>query len=221
MEYLKIWTSFREIIEPLNDDERGRLFSAMLEYADSETVPELEGNERFVWPIAKQTIDRARLESLKQTANGNKGGRPRKPTETQENPEKPNETQMNPEEPKETLKDKVNINIKENPLKGIKEKTLTRFSAPSVEEVEAYCKERGNSVDARRFVDFYSSKGWKVGNTPMKDWRAAVRTWEKRDSSPAPVKVLNVQNYSQRNYSSGVLSDLADGALREARAKHG
>ena len=44
-----------------------------------------------------------------------------------------------------------------------------------------YCRERGNGVDPERFVDFYAAKGWKVGNQPMKDWRAAVRTWEKRE----------------------------------------
>ena len=54
-----------------------------------------------------------------------------------------------------------------------------------MEEVAAYCRERGNSVDAERFVDFYASKGWKVGNQPMKDWKACIRTWERRD---APVE---------------------------------
>lgn len=56
-----------------------------------------------------------------------------------------------------------------------------RFTPPPVEEVEAYCRERGNAVDAQRFVDFYSSNGWRVGRNPMKDWRAAIRTWEKNE----------------------------------------
>lgn len=55
-----------------------------------------------------------------------------------------------------------------------------RFIKPTIEDVRAYCSERGNTVNAEAFVDFYESKGWKVGNSPMKDWRAAVRTWEKR-----------------------------------------
>lgn len=59
--------------------------------------------------------------------------------------------------------------------------TRKRFAPPSIEEVAAYCRERGNNVDPETFVDFYSSKGWKVGKEPMKDWRACVRTWEKRD----------------------------------------
>jgi hypothetical protein len=48
--------------------------------------------------------------------------------------------------------------------------------------VDEYCRQRGNSVDAQKFVDFYASKGWMVGKNGMKDWKAAVRTWEKGDS---------------------------------------
>lgn len=58
-----------------------------------------------------------------------------------------------------------------------------KFVPPSVSEVHEYCMERGNKVDAETFVDFYSMKGWKVGNTGMKDWKAAVRTWEKRSNT--------------------------------------
>lgn len=53
----------------------------------------------------------------------------------------------------------------------------TRFSPPTVEEVHAYCKEKGYAVDPQRFVDYYTSNGWKVGKNPMKDWKAAVRNW--------------------------------------------
>lgn len=55
-----------------------------------------------------------------------------------------------------------------------------RFTPPTVDEVRAYCRERSNNVDAEKFVDFYTAKGWKVGKNPMKDWKAAVRTWERR-----------------------------------------
>lgn len=61
------------------------------------------------------------------------------------------------------------------------------FVQPSVEEVEAYCLERNNNVNAEAFVDFYESKGWMVGKNKMKDWKAAVRTWEKgRNSKQKP-----------------------------------
>ena len=56
-----------------------------------------------------------------------------------------------------------------------------RFIPPTVDEVRAYCQERGNMVDPQRFVDYYSSNGWMVGRTKMKDWKAAVRNWEQRE----------------------------------------
>ena len=54
-----------------------------------------------------------------------------------------------------------------------------RFIPPTVEEVESYCLERGNGIDAQSFIDFYESKGWMIGKNKMKDWKAAVRTWER------------------------------------------
>ena len=56
------------------------------------------------------------------------------------------------------------------------------FTPPTIKEVKEYCDERHNGVDAERFIDFYESKGWMVGKNKMKDWKACVRTWEKRDS---------------------------------------
>lgn len=57
----------------------------------------------------------------------------------------------------------------------------TIFIKPSIEEVEAYCIERGNTIDPEAFIAFYTSVGWKVKNKPMKDWKSAVITWEKRE----------------------------------------
>lgn len=57
------------------------------------------------------------------------------------------------------------------------------FTPPTLEDVTAYCQERKNKVDPQRFIDFYTSKGWFVGKNKMKDWRAAVRTWEKEDNA--------------------------------------
>lgn len=61
-------------------------------------------------------------------------------------------------------------------------KPQKRFTKPTLEEVQAYCQERGNNVDAQKWYDYYSSNGWRVGKNPMKDWKAAIRTWERGDS---------------------------------------
>ena len=63
----------------------------------------------------------------------------------------------------------------------------SRFTPPTLDDVQSYCKERNNRVDAERFIDYYASNGWKVGKNQMKDWRAAVRNWE-RDDKPAPAQ---------------------------------
>ena len=90
------------------------------------------------------------------------------------------------EEDKEEVEDKEEEEVEEVPTVPKKREARKRFSPPSAAEVREYCRERENAVDAESFVDFYAAKGWKVGNAPMKDWKAAVRTWEKRESRAAP-----------------------------------
>ncbi len=63
---------------------------------------------------------------------------------------------------------------------------ISRFSVPTLQEVMKYCSERGNSIDPQKFIDFYESKGWLVGKSPMKDWKAAVRNWERSEKSQLP-----------------------------------
>ena len=71
----------------------------------------------------------------------------------------------------------------ENIYSSAAQKKTTRFTPPTVEQVSQYCKERGNNVSAERFVDYYTANGWKVGKNPMKDWKAAVRTWERNEKT--------------------------------------
>ena len=60
----------------------------------------------------------------------------------------------------------------------------TRFIPPSLDEIKAYCQERGNGVDAQRFLDFYEANGWVQGKgKPIRDWKAALRTWERNDKT--------------------------------------
>ena len=79
-----------------------------------------------------------------------------------------------------------------------------RFSPPSVEDVRKYCIDRGNSVDAEKFVDYYTSNGWMVGKNRMKDWKAAVRTWEKNSG------VNDGKNQKFREKSSNPFLDLLE-----------
>ena len=64
-------------------------------------------------------------------------------------------------------------------------KKRKRFTPPTVEEVRSYCQERNNGIDPDAFVDYYTARGWKYGQgKPVEDWKAAVRTWERRESKP-------------------------------------
>ena len=68
---------------------------------------------------------------------------------------------------------------------------------PTLDEVKAYCNERNNRVDPERFIDYYTSNGWKVGKNPMKDWKAAVRTWERTDEGKKYKSRNTLLNYNE------------------------
>lgn len=89
-------------------------------------------------------------------------------------------------------------------------KKSSRFTPPTVEEVAAYCKERGNQVDPESFVNFYESKNWMIGKNKMKNWKAAVITWEKREAGSSQHKPVKTQfhNFEQHEYEKGELDKL-------------
>lgn len=116
MKYLKVWTDFESVLAPLEFDEIGSLFLAMLHYAATGEEPvDFLGNERFLWAVAKRDIDMAadRAETLRN--NGLKGGRPK----TKENQDKPTETKENQEEANKSRKEK-----KRNERKGNEKESL-------------------------------------------------------------------------------------------------
>ena len=93
---------------------------------------------------------------------------------------------------KDKEKDKDRIDIKDI--------GQTRFAKPSLESIREYCSARGNKVDPQAFFDFYESKGWMIGKNHMKDWKAAIRTWEKpRSGTEKPKNKFN--DFDQRAYT--------------------
>ena len=199
MKYLKVFTDFVQDIGDLGDAERGRLFTAMLMYAETGEEPELRGNERFLWNTAKKNIDNqrasyaARCEINARIAT--------------------NRYQTSPESTKkhETCQDKdKDKEYKEILPIGSTKKAATAFHPPTVDEVKAYCLERKNRVDPVRFVDYYTANGWKVGKNPMKDWRAAVRTWEREDRPVERAKRNNtLLNYRETGTSHADMETIA------------
>ena len=179
-----MYKDYREVLESMNDADAGRLVKALFAHEDGEDVA-LEGPIQAIFLLLAKQMDRDRVNyeamCVRNRVNGMKGGRPSK---SEANPEEPAETQSEPAEtqgqPRKPDKDKDTDTDKDTEegmfIGGCPPNTHTssskpRFKKPSLDEVKAYCAERGCGVDALRFVDFYESKGWMVGKSPMKDWR--------------------------------------------------
>jgi hypothetical protein len=166
---LKVYFDFEVKAKEYDDEEKGRLLLAMLRYAKDGTEGTLTGNERFVFPVFKAQIDEDIRVYETKVSNGSNGGRPpvnnRKPKETENNRTEPKET--------ETAKKEERRNKKED-----KRESIRRFTPPTIEQVTEYCRERNNGVNPVKWFNYYTANGWKVGKNPMKDWKAAVRTWE-------------------------------------------
>lgn len=204
--YIKIFVDYLDAIEPLGDAERGRLFTSLLTYARTGEAPQLGGNERFLFPMMRAQLDRDIAAMAGVSEARSKAAKASKSSKC----EQMQQMQANAANADKSSKDKDKDKDKDDDKKGNCAREA-RFTPPSIVEVAAYCQERGNGVDAARFVDFYSSKGWMVGKTKMKDWKAAVRNWERnRDEKATPAKKpgYNVQHHD------GDLSDLQKAAIQ-------
>lgn len=200
IEYFCCYHSYRRRCEKLTDQELGRLFRALMEYSETGETQELAGRESIAFDFIAEDIDRSKQaydERCHTNAeNGKRGGRPKKPNGFEENPEKPNGFFENPTEAKKAKgKGKGKGKAKGNGNGSVLETPGGRFHAPTREEVAAYCLERGNKVDPERWFDYYSSNGWRVGKNPMKDWKAAVRTWERQDGQNTPRPAYQPQKH--------------------------
>lgn len=188
LESFNAYHSYLEAISPLNDEERGRLFTALLLYSKTGECPHLTGNERFIFPSMKGQIDRDRQKYEAKCARNRDNVKRRWESESCV----PIRSYTNDTKDKEEDKEKDKEKDKDSIFLGDRKKSAKRFTPPTVDQVREYCMERRNMVDPQRFVDFYESKGWVVGKARMKEWKAAVRTWEKEDSKNAGAGSIGV-----------------------------
>ena len=176
-EYVKLWLSYEDYFREYDDESIGAIVRAMLAYRKNGEQPKFEGPERFIWPAIQRDIDESitaqEAASNVYRENGKKGGRPPKTSgflETKEN-------QKNQSGFLETKKSQG-----QGQGQGQGQSVISRakrFTPPTLAEVQSYVAERQSPVDPQGFIDFYESKGWLVGKTPMKDWKAACRNAEK------------------------------------------
>ena len=206
MRYLKVFTDFAEVIEPLSDAERGRLFMSMLQYASTGEAGTLSGAERFVWPIAKQNIDRTKVEAERNAACGSKGGRPKKPAETDLNRKKPAETDLNRKKAdKDKDKDKDNIipPISPNgdivPLEGERPRKHKYGEYKNVlltdDELEKLKAEYADYLDR---IERLSSYIASTGKT-YKSHYATIRNWARADAEKGRDNGAKQGSSPQRN----------------------
>lgn len=95
------------------------------------------------------------------------------------------------------------LSNKELNNKQYKENAKRKFIKPTLEEINQYCLERNNGINAEAFYDFYESKDWYVGKNKMKDWKACVRTWERREETKAKPK-FQIESVEERNKRLGI-----------------
>lgn len=122
-------------------------------------------------------------------------------TSGKKSPEAPGKKFPDPEEKKfRDNNTRVNITSMNNNIGTATEKKQKKFVKPTVEEIKAYCAERKNQIDAEYFYDHYEGNGWKIGKTPMKDWKATVRNWERNGYSGSKKQTQTCGNNKSQEF---------------------
>ena len=191
-----LYTDYRQHTALLSVEEKAQLLDAIFAYAAGEEV-ELTGMALMAFSFIKAQMDRdnAKYEEKceKRKIAGSKGGLAKASNAKQKvanvanasnakqkvanvaDTDTENDTDTDTVTDNDTVTD-INSEVKPRSV----------FKPPTLDEVKEYCWERNNGIDAQSFIDFYSSKGWMIGKNKMKDWKAAIRTWEQRNNKPTP-----------------------------------
>lgn len=182
-EAFTFYRSFRDAVEMTNKEEQLVLYKAIADYALDGIEPDVSTLGvlgQLCWTAISPNIKSGRRNYI----NGCNGGAPKGNCNAKKQPKNnPNSTEKQPGQTstKNKNRNKTKNKNDEESIEKVATKRTT-FVAPSLQEVSDYISEKGYTVDARQFVDFYESKGWMVGSNKMKDWRAAVRTWTRRQN---------------------------------------
>ena len=179
MKYLKIFTDFLDVVEPLDDEECGRLFKAMLGYSLDGREPQLTGNERFLWVVARQHMDREAEVYEKKVKHLKRGNVP-----VTEKKGSVSEQDKDKEKDKEKDKDKDSLSL------GGAGAPEEREKRPTLSEVMEFSQREGIQTDVEYFYNYYEANGWHMGKQPIRDWRAALKAWAMKTPTlrPAPAR---------------------------------
>lgn len=162
---------FKESMRDLSDKDKLIMYEAITDYALDLKEPDLEGFPKVVFDLMRPMLDN----NIKRWQNGCKGGE----YGMKGGAPKGNQNAKKRNNPKTTANQPQN-NPDITPKANNDSKSSSRFIKPSIQEVKDYILSSSYSVDAERFYNYYEANGWKVGRNAMKDWKAAVRTWQRQ-----------------------------------------
>lgn len=197
-----LYHDIRTPLELLTEEQRGKLFIALLNYSEYGELPDFDGALLMAFAFIRTSLDRD-AESwaekrAKRAEAGRNGGIAKAAKAAIASNAKQSEANLAvPVNVPVNVPVPVNISTTTSGGRETADKPprASRFQPPTVDKVKSYCAERGNSVDPERFVDFYESKGWLIGKSKMKDWRAAVRSWERSDSQQKAQDKDRIRSY--------------------------
>lgn len=181
------YPTFLTSIEAIkNAAMRLAMFEAVANYGVYGTLPDFtdadpNGLLDGMFLQMRFSIDEAKAKRSTNRENGSRGGAPKgNKNACKNNRKQPNSTENKQNNPNVNVNDNVNANVISS--NEDKAKSVSRFVAPTLDEIQGYCKEKGFNVDAASIYDHYTANGWVQGkNKPIKDWKAAVRQWARRE----------------------------------------
>ena len=195
-----LYCDVKHTVDKLSNDKAGELFKHILSYVNDENPI----TDDFVIEIAFEPIKQALKRDLQKWNNEKKSRSEagKKGMENRWNKEKNEITNIsNNNTVKECLTPVTNItdnvNVIVNDIVNVKKDKREFFKIPTMQEIKEYCLNRKNNVDPEKFINYYISNGWMVGRNKMKDWQAAIRTWEKNNKSSIEFKEPPVKTYRQ------------------------
>ena len=188
-----LYHDIRTPLELLTDEQRGKLFIALLNYSEYGELPDFDGALLMAFAFIRMSLDRdaeAWAEKrAKRAEAGRSGGLAKVANASNASSSKQNVANL-AVPVSVSVPVPVNVNTPNTSVgRGTADKPprAARFTPPTLAEVQAYVSERQSPVDPQEFLDFYAAKGWLVGKTPMKDWKAACRnaeSWERWAKRP-------------------------------------
>ena len=190
-------------IEAMTDSQAGKLLKALCRYRRGLEVPTLSGSVHTAFILMSQMIDRDDEKFIKtveaRREAGRKGGLASGVSRSKTKQSEANEAKPSKRSESESESVSVSDSVSVTSLQDVvveracardttKTTSLDAYKKPTVEEVAAYCRDHNYGIDPAAFVDYYEANGWMCGRSHMKDWKAAVRTWDRKEKAKSSYK---------------------------------